>query len=133
MISGYGIDAIDAARENQKCGTDICFLRRKEVADERVDILRRRVGAKSGNEPDGILLSKARFKSRFSYLKIEIPTLERGSGGKVPREDWRFSVGHGARPHRKGERWDCHGSKVERLGVNISLRCQLTGRHRIAA
>ena len=69
-----GIDAIDAARENQRCGTNICFSRRKEVAGERVDILKRRVGAKSGTEPHGILLSKARFKSRFSYLKIKRPT-----------------------------------------------------------
>jgi hypothetical protein len=28
MTCGYGIDAIDAARENQMCGTNIYFSRR---------------------------------------------------------------------------------------------------------
>jgi hypothetical protein len=28
------------------------------------------------------------------------PTLKRGSGGKVPREDWRFSVGPDAYPRQ---------------------------------
>jgi hypothetical protein len=29
MTCGYGIDAIDAARKNQRCGTNLCFSRRK--------------------------------------------------------------------------------------------------------
>jgi hypothetical protein len=34
MTCGYGIDAIDAARKNQRCGTNLCFSRRKgELVD----------------------------------------------------------------------------------------------------
>jgi hypothetical protein len=29
MTFGYGIDATDSARKNQRCGTNICFSRRK--------------------------------------------------------------------------------------------------------
>ena len=29
MTFGYGIDATDAARKKQRCGTNICFSRRK--------------------------------------------------------------------------------------------------------
>jgi hypothetical protein len=43
MTCGYGIGAIGAARENQRCGTNICFSGRKgSVGGWKVMISRRR-------------------------------------------------------------------------------------------